>query len=326
MICEVWSCLASVARDMSRYCAWVSMRTESRQRMFCLPDKKRTSCSLALGTGGLLILLFSFVVSAHADCGWTNLQPGLDLAECDCGPGGAVLQAPILVLRIDPNQWQLRLLCADRDTNGQNRTALEWCRAESLVAAINAGMFATDYQTHVGYLKSGSHVQNSNINNYQSLLAFDAVALDSPSARVFDLDVSSLDSLRGRYGSLVQNLRLIKRPGLNRWSQQNRKWSEAALGEDSDGNILFIFSRTPFSMFDFNKILLSLPIDLVCAQHLEGGPEAQFCIDLPGCERERVGSFETGFWEKHTNKRAHRIPNVIGVIPRARPAESATGD
>ncbi len=249
-------------------------------------------------------------------CTWTNLEPGLDLAECDTGPGGPVLHAPILILRIDPAQWQLRLLCADRDSDGQNRTARQWCREEGLVAAINAGMFATDYQTHVGYLKAGDHVQNTNINAYQSLLAFDAKADDTPRARVFDLDAAPLDSIRGAYETLVQNLRLIKRPGINRWSPQDRRWSEAALGEDRDGNILFIFSRTPFSMFDFNTILLGLSIDLVCAQHLEGGPEAQLYIGLPGHEQEHVGSFETGFLEKHTNKVAHRVPNVIGITRR----------
>jgi len=71
-------------------------------------------------------------------------------------------------------------------------------------------------------------------------------------------------------------LRLIKKPGINVWQQQDREWSEAAIGEDKEGRILLIFSRSSFSMYDFNKELLQSGIGIVAAQHLEGGPEAQF--------------------------------------------------
>ena len=38
-----------------------------------------------------------------------------------------------------------------------------------------------------------------------------------------------LDELRRQYGTVVQNLRLIKRPGRNRWSPSRDRWREAAL-------------------------------------------------------------------------------------------------
>jgi len=40
------------------------------------------------------------------------------------------------------------------------------------------------------------------------------------------------------YSSAIQNLRLIKKPGINVWNRQNRKWSEASIGEDDKGRIL----------------------------------------------------------------------------------------
>lgn len=73
------------------------------------------------------------------------------------------------------------------------------------------------------------------------------------------------------------------------------KWSEAALGEDSAGRILFIFSRAPFSMHDLNQELLASDIGLVAAQHLEGGPEAQLYVHAGGVEMDLYGSFETSF-------------------------------
>jgi hypothetical protein len=115
----------------------------------------------------------------------------------------------------------------------------------------------------------------------------------------------------------VQNLRLIKRPGSSAWGQQEKRWSEAALGEDSSGRILFIFSRSPFSMHDLNHELLSSGIGLVAAQHLEGGPEAQLYINAGDTQLEMFGSYETAFREDNSNSIAWPVPNVLGVRRRA---------
>ncbi len=111
-------------------------------------------------------------------------------------------------------------------------------------------------------------------------------------------------------------MRLIKRPRINRWPQQNKRWSEAALGEDKDGNILFIFSRSPYTMHDFNKILLQLPIDIVCAQHLEGGPAASFQVNHQDLKFTKVGSYETQAYRSDNNKKVHRLPFIIGLTAK----------
>ena len=93
-------------------------------------------------------------------------------------------------------------------------------------------------------------------------------------------------------------------------------WSEAALGEDSSGRALFIFSRSPFTMHEFNRKLLSLEIGLVAAQHLEGGPEAQLYLGIGNVTHEMFGSYETSFRENDGNTAPWPIPNVLGVRPR----------
>jgi Phosphodiester glycosidase len=111
-------------------------------------------------------------------------------------------------------------------------------------------------------------------------------------------------------------LRLIKRPGSNQWGKQDRMWSEAALGEDDAGRILFIFSRTPFSMQDLNEELLAAGIGVVAAQHLEGGPEAQLYVRAGSFKLEQFGSYETLFRENDSNATPWPIPNILGVRPR----------
>ncbi len=118
-----------------------------------------------------------------------------------------------------------------------------------LTAVINAGMYADNYKTHVGYLRSKDHVNNSHVNNYQSVMAYNPKK-DKKSHRFGFLILND-------YNSAIQNLRLIKKPGINLWNQQNREWSEAAIGEDKDGKILFIYSRLPISMHDLNLELFT---------------------------------------------------------------------
>ena len=94
-------------------------------------------------------------------------------------------------------------------------------------------MFGTDQKTHLGYLRYREHINNSHQNSYQSVAAFDPRDSAGTSRfRIFDLDAPGV-TFRGilkDYASAVQNLRLVKRPGRNQWGQQERKWSEAALG------------------------------------------------------------------------------------------------
>jgi hypothetical protein len=225
----------------------------------------------------------------------------------------------VVVLRVDPVRWDVRLCCATEEEDGRRMTAEQWCESRGLVAAINAGMFATDYRTHVGYLRSGSHVNSSALNQYKSVAAFDPVEADAPAFRIFDLDDAdpSFDEINKAYGSVVQNLRLIKRPGSNRWEQQEKRWSEAALGEDDQGRALLVFCRSPYAMHDLNNELLGLPLGLVAAQHLEGGPEAQLFVRTGSVEVDLIGSYETGFSEHDGNRTAWPIPNVIGIAPKA---------
>jgi len=243
----------------------------------------------------------------------------MDLKYVTVNRATAPSAARITVLRIDAHLWELQAIGPSSTGEKTNHTAREWCEAHQLSAAINAGMYKTDEKTHVGFMRFREHTDNSRTNNYQSVAAFDPHdSASHPPFRIFDLDAPqvSMQSILADYDSAIQNLRLIKRPGANQWSQQTRMWSEAALGEDESGRALFIFSRTPFSMHDLNEELLAAGIGLVAAQHLEGGPEAQLYIHAGKFELEQFGSYEASFVENDSNARPWPIPNVLGVRPR----------
>ena len=66
-------------------------------------------------------------------------------------------------------------------------------------------------------------------------------------------------------------------------------------------------------MHDFNEIIMNLPINLECAQHLEGGPEASLYLKLGDIELAYTGSYESFFFEQNSNSLFWKIPNIIGI-------------
>jgi hypothetical protein len=247
---------------------------------------------------------------------WIRVDEGLFVAEFASPVRSQVGDSKIVVMRISPDHFAFKLLCASEHDN-RRMILKEWCRRHNLLAAVNAGMFQADGVTHVGYMKNFNHVNNSYLrDDYKAVFAFNPVDSALPEVQIIDRQYQSLDELAPRYQTLIQNLRMVSARRENVWSQQNKAWSMVVLGTDSKGNILFIFTRSPYSVHDFINILLSLPISLYNAMYLEGGPEASLYMSTNGYEIERFGSYETDFRDDDTNTIAWPIPNIIGIIRR----------
>src|SRR5215467_2089664 len=273
-------------------------------------------------TFGLFSLAISVALFRGANAGappdWQVLSPGMELRFIPIHRVNTSENARMTVLRIDAHLWELHAIGASSTHENTNHTAREWCETQELTAAINAGMFKTDGKTHVGLMRFREHINNGEVNKYQSVAAFDPRDPHLAPFHIFDLDAPrvTVQSILKDYDSAVQNLRLIKHPGSNQWSQQSKMWSEAALAEDGAGRVLFIFSRTPLSMHDLNEELLAAGIGIVTAQHLEGGPEAQLYVRVGSFKIEQFGSYETSFRENDSNSAPWPVPNVLGVRPR----------
>ena len=265
------------------------------------------------------IVFVAVIVSGNGtakaqDSAWERIDEGLYIGEFISPQKSVVGDSKIFIIKIDPDKYMFKLF-SSRELDVPNMTAEEWCKRCKLIGAINAGMFQADGRTNVGYMKNYKFINNPKINPvYKSMAAFAPHDSKSPPFRIYDLDVHDAKEVISSYNIVIQNLRLIKKPGENRWSQQKKIWSEAALGEDKEGNVLFIFSRSPFSMHDLNNTLLKLPIGLVAAQHLEGGPEASVYFSYKGRTIKLSGSYETGFNENDSNSSFWPIPNIIGFV------------
>ena len=265
-------------------------------------------CAVALLLAGVLLAAAVFGEGAPGTP-VRAIAPGVEYATFPFGGASGVLY----VVRVDPARATLAFGLAS-EHEGKARTAGEWRRDLGFAVAINAGMYATDGRTNVGCLRDGAHANNARWSaDYKSALAFGPKKKGIPAAAMFDLDGARRPAALADYGSVVQNLRLLKRAGRNVWSRQDRRWSEAAVGMDDRGRVLLMFCRAPLSMWEFNEALRRLPLGVVQAMHVEGGPEASLSIHAGKVDLDLSGSYETGFNENDAQRRQWPIPNVIGV-------------
>ena len=247
-----------------------------------------------------------------ADAEWRSLAEGVSytVISLDESPWG---DGKLHVVRIDPELASLRAEMAS-EHDGRSRTAAQWCEHRDLAVAINMGMYQTDYSSNVGYARDGTHLNQPRlVSKYKSVLAFGAKKPGLPRAVMIDIDEPGAEARLGDYASVIQNLRLIKAPGKNVWSKQEKRWSEAAIAMDREGRILFLFARTPYTMWELNRSLLETPLGIVRAMHVEGGPEASLSIRARDFVLDLNGSFETGFVSDDAQASQWPIPNVIGV-------------
>ncbi|HPX81909.1 MAG TPA: phosphodiester glycosidase family protein [Syntrophales bacterium] len=265
-----------------------------------------------------LIVFTSAIAAPPPDAGWKRIDDGLHYGIFEVSAPHVVGKAKILVVRIDPGLYEFSLLAASelRPLAG-SLTVRQWADKYRLLAAINAGMFQKDMKTNVGYMKNYAHINNPRLHRkYASVFAFNPVTAGGH-PMIWDTDAKQLKQIISGYHTVIQNLRLIKRPGLNRWSPQEKRWSEAALGQDEEGNVLFIFSKSPLSMHDLGNILLGLPIGIACAQHLEGGSQASLYLRHRGVVIKEAGASDLVMAVNGDEDGFLPIPNVIGIKKRS---------
>lgn len=268
----------------------------------------------------IIILLWAVASLSLATTGkaseqWKKLAPGMEYGLFQMKPFSEMGDGKAHIVRVDPNQVTLKLLLAS-ELDKKSRTLAEWSRDYNLLLAINAGMFQKDLLTNVGYLRNGAYVQNRHWNKYRMAFAFNPRKTGLPPAIVVELDQpEAMERLEG-YNAVVQNIRMMKGNGTNVWAKSEKKWSEAALGIDREGRILFLFCRTPYAMWDFIEGIGSLGLGIGYLMHLEGGPLASLSIRTRDVNLDLQGDFETAAHPGGLNRGQWPIPNVIGVQPR----------
>jgi hypothetical protein len=247
--------------------------------------------------------------------GFAPLGPGFEYARFalpDAAPPGDHL---LRVVRVDPKVAHLRV---EASSVGDRfpRVASGWAGDAPVVAVINAGMFRKDMRTNLGFMRVGDHVQNSAwAKEENSLLALDPIDPADPAATLANLSCADRDAVVARYHTVVQSIRMVGCDRANVWAPDERPWSAALTGADSQGRLLLLFVRSPYTMHALVDMLLALPLDLVALHYGDGGPPASLFVRAPGLEERNVGSYEARAHQRDDNIVEWPLPNVIVATP-----------
>ena len=246
---------------------------------------------------------------------WEEIAEGLSymIAEAPliCNFG----DSKIRIVRINPRYFFFKLISYQEMKLSSPMTAKEYCDSFGLLAAINSSMF--QYQgLSVGYMKNFAYVNNSHINRNNSIIAFNPMSDSLSQFKIIDRVCEDWEYWKDQYSTFIQNIRMIDCNRMNRWTKQEKFWSTACIGTDSQENVLIIHCRSPYRVHDLINMLLKLPIDIQRACYLEGGPESSLYLNHNGVEIESFGSYETGFNSNDNNTRFWDVPNVIGIIEK----------
>ncbi len=278
------------------------------------------SCARWFGCLLPVLLLLGAGATSWAAGGspWRDLDVGFSVAEFEAPGQDNGNRYRIMVVRIDPQRFSL-VLFSGKEHGRQRLTTRDWSRRYGLLAVINAGMYQADGLTHVSLMKNYKHYNNRRVSNDNTILAFNRTDSSSPEVQVIDRECQDFESIKSKYETLIQGIRMISCDRRNVWSQQPDRWSTAALGMDESGRVLFLFGQYPLSVHDFIEVLLSLPIGIRNAMYLEGGPQASMHISINGVEVDKKGSLESTLDDSEAVPLAFPIPNVIGVVRKSPP-------
>jgi hypothetical protein len=170
-----------------------------------------------------------------------------------------------------------------------------------------------DQSTAHFYMQNYQHKNNPKIAGQNAFLAFNRKDDSVPRAQIIDRRCQDFPKLRKKYHTIIQGIRMVDCRQKNTWSLQKKKWSMVVAAVDKKGRVLFIFTRSPYRVHNYIKMLLALPLGIHNMMYLEGGPEASLYVNAGGAKIEKFGSYETGFSENDNNNDFWPIPNVIGV-------------
>lgn len=277
-------------------------------------------CSLVLSFT-LLVLL---PASSSAKTPWLPLGEGLALGTF---PVADDLDSTsnIVVLRINPHHYRFALLT--KSEFGKAMTPTGWAKKFKLTALINASMYLPDQTTSTGYMRTENHTNNARINKRFGAFfvaePVDTTAAENrklsgspvlPTAQLLDRHHHNWKRLLPRYAIAIQNFRMISANGKNLWAPEGRAFSIAAIGDDRDGNILFIQCHLPLTVHQFAAKLQELPIHITKAMYVEGGSEASLHINSSSITRTWSGRHAAEFWTGSNVE--HTLPNVLGIIKK----------
>ncbi len=261
----------------------------------------------------LLLFLHCFTSSFGQKVNTINwIQIGKEAFYCEIdAPQISILgDSKLTIVKINPAYADFELKSASLHNQNIPLPATIWADTFGYDLVVNAGMYdLLKPLTSKGFFKVGNLYNNKQINtSYNGIFI-----IDNHIVRLVDLKCDSTLNLTN-YKECFQGMRMLDCMGNKmNWKKKKQSCSMLVASIDNQGNIYFIFSRSPYFHATFIDFLKELPLDLKTTIYLEGGPETSLYLRTPKGILEKVGSYVSNSYENDNNYSYWKLPNVIGV-------------
>ncbi len=247
---------------------------------------------------------------------WLELKRGLSYFETQAPEKSILGDSRIFILKVNPLLCSFGILSASENI-GNDRSADSWAKDFHVNVVVNAGMFnMVNHRTNKGYLKNFKHYNNSRLNgNYNVMMAMNPKRLSDTSMVITDMTCRTWESLQSKYQTLCQGIRMIDGTGHPMiWDKRPGQSCSMVIGAtDADGNIFFVFTRSPYTHQQMIGFLFLLIPQVRTTVYLEGGPEASIYIHTGDTVISKIGSYVSTTYANDNNDHFWKIPNVIGI-------------
>jgi hypothetical protein len=263
-----------------------------------------------------LILSFSEAAASEPEIQIIDSSTGLTMYKYGITSPSDSSKNDLYVLKIDPDQYEFRFLAAI-DIDSVSRTASRWCSEFGYELCFNAGMYAADNLTPLGYSKNNGRILNPRINYHKAVLAFNPADDSLAPLRVINRGCEELDSFENKYNSMVQSVRMLGCAGGNVWNQSDEKHSILAMATDNSGMVFLLFSQAPISGYDFINNIKALKLGIQQMIYLEGGVPASLYIKTNNYSFD-ISGVAVELWPLRISGSGFaKLPNVIAVRKKA---------
>jgi len=246
---------------------------------------------------------------------WKQIGKGVQFCETDAPVKSIIGDSRLTILKIDPKQVEFDLFTASA-MDSMSKPVNVWADTMDLNIVFNAGMYDLGKPlTSRGLLKNGDHHnQFAFKEGWNVMFALNPLdSVNAPDAVVYDMQCITFDSIRNKYASFAQGLRMLDCSGNPMNWKKNQSCSMLVCAHDDQENLIILFNRSPFSQNQMIAFMKQFPSPLHNAIYMEGGPETSLYVSIGDFCLQKVGSYVSGTYPKDTNETFWRLPNVIGI-------------
>lgn len=245
---------------------------------------------------------------------WVQLSIGVYYTEQTAPDSSYIGDSKISLLKFDPNVVDAEFKSA-LENEKHALCVVDYADKFDYNIAINAGMYdlRTYYKSAGLLINSEDFTNNPNLKKgYNMMICANPKQKGLPNFDIVDLTEESWHSVRNKYSSFAQGLRMIDGQGNPMpWDRNPMSCSQLIVAKDNDGMIYFIFTRSPYTHNYMIKFMVSL--GLKSAIYMEGGPQTSLFVDINDYRIEKLGSYASKTYAKNNNYEYWPLPNIIGL-------------